>query len=367
MQKLEAVGRLAGGVAHDFNNILGVILGRSSMVQSRLQRRDPLWADMEAIRSACMQGASLTRHMMALSRREPAIARPLDLNELVRTFSRGLLSLIGADVEMVLDLHEEPACVLADHAQLEQVLLNLVVNARDAMPGGGTLTIRTTLERERCAVLTVTDTGMGMDPDTQSKIFDPFFSTKPHGTGLGLSTVYGIVQQIQGSISVSSSPGSGSTFTVRMPRCELPPAKPSVEVLREVGVARGQARILVVEDQRSLRETIQEALIEAEYQVAAVGDPLMAIALVERGDLEVEVLVTDLVMPKLGGRELAARIRAKRPAVRILYMSGYDRQRHAEETNAIASAPAARLLTKPFAIEELTRAIAEVLSEEPST
>lgn len=374
MQKLEAVGRLAGGVAHDFNNILGVILGRSSMVQSRLRCSDPLWADMEAIRGACMQGASLTRHMMAFSRRDPTIAHPLDLNEQIRSFSRGLLQLIGDDVEMIFDLYDEEACVLADDAQLEQVLLNLVVNARDAMPNGGTLTIRTRLEdllqpgggteHDRHVVLTVTDTGVGMDRETQSKIFDPFFSTKPHGTGLGLSTVYGIVQQIQGSVTVSSSPGCGSTFTVRLPLSDLRPSNASRVASGRMDIVRGQARVLVVEDQRALRETIQDALIEAEYQVAAVGDPLMAIALVERGDLDVDILVTDLVMPRLGGRELAAKILSKRPGVRILYISGYDRQQHADAPNRIEHAPAGRILTKPFAIEELTKAVAEVLAED---
>jgi signal transduction histidine kinase/ActR/RegA family two-component response regulator len=366
--KLEAVGRLAGGIAHDFNNLLGVILGRSSMVQSRLTEGEPFYDDMEAIRSACRHGASLTRHLMAFSRREPAVARPLDLNELVRSCARGPLTVIGEDIELVVELDDGLACVLGDHAQLEQVLVNLAVNARDAMPGGGSLTIRTTrleiaeaavttgpLPAGAYAVLSVSDTGVGMDAETQSRIFDPFFSTKPHGTGLGLSTVYGIVRQSAGGIAVASAPGHGTTFRVYLPSSDLAPDDHPDSRAR-LPVARGSAKVLVVEDQDDLRDTIEETLVAAGYQVVAVGDPVKALALVEHGDLEVDLVVTDLVMPKLGGRELAARVRVMRPRVSILYMSGYDRDEDAEPP-ASDGAPAGALLAKPFSIESLTAAI----------
>jgi signal transduction histidine kinase/ActR/RegA family two-component response regulator len=374
-QKLEAVGRLAGGVAHDFNNILGVILGRSSMVQSRLSPGDPLWEDMEAIRSACVQGASLTRHMMAFSRSEAVHAEPLDLNDAVRSFGRGLLTLIGEEIEVALDLDPDGAVVLADPAQIDQVLVNLALNAAAAMGGGGKLTIRTfgeevsgmpkTLTTGQLppgpySVLSVRDTGAGMDVPTQAKIFDPFFSTKPEGTGLGLSTVYGVVQQFRGGIDIASAPGAGTTFTLYFPRSELA-AKAAADEPPRSDVVRGAARVLVVEDRDQLRDTIEEGLVAAGYQVMAVRDPMMALALVEKGDLELDVLVTDLVMPRLGGRELAARVRERRPAVRILYISGYDKQATEGRPDAV-EAPSAPLLRKPFSIEELTNAIREVLA-----
>jgi signal transduction histidine kinase/CheY-like chemotaxis protein len=377
-QKLEAIGRLAGGVAHDFNNLLGVILGRSSMVQSRLASSDPLWAEMDAIRSACEQGASLTRHMLAFSRPEPAIARPIELSEVLTAASRGLLSLLGDDVELVVDVATDGTHVLADRTQLEQVLINLAMNARDAMPSGGTITLRSSTEEvPKCtvttsvlpagtyAVLRVTDTGRGMDPELQTKIFEPFFTTKPHGNGLGLSTVYGLVRQLGGAIDVMSAPAEGTTVTIYLPRVDASTdLTPSVPESRppSTKVVRGTAKILVVEDQDSLRVTIEEALVEAGYHVIAVGDPMMAIALVERGGLELDVLLTDLVMAKMGGRELARRVQAHRPATRVLFMSGYDRDR----AEAGGGTPGAPLLWKPFSIGDLTRNLHEVLEGAPA-
>ncbi|HEY8075090.1 MAG TPA: ATP-binding protein, partial [Labilithrix sp.] len=338
-QKLEAVGRLAGGVAHDFNNLLGVILGRSSMVQARVQENDPLWQDMEAIRNACRQGASLTRHMIAFSRREATPVLPLDLAEVVRGFALGLLPLIGEDAELALET--EPSQMLGDHGRLEQILMNLVVNARDAMPSGGTLTIRTgvadlpetplasgTLPAGRYATLVVKDTGAGMSPETLSKIFEPFFSTKSpaSGTGLGLSTVYGIVQQLRGGIEVVSAVGLGSTFTLYFPWCEAIPEKARAPASTSPRIVTTAARVLLVEDQEDLRDALEDGLVDAGYQVIAVGDPQAAVALVEKGDLELDVLVTDLLMPKLGGRQLAARLRLRRPRVRVVYISGFDRE-----------------------------------------
>ncbi len=373
-QKMEAVGRLAGRGAHAGNHLRGVILGRSSMVQSRVPPEDPLWQDMEAIRTACRQGASLTRHMIAFSRREPAPVAPLDLAELAQSFAAGLLPLVGEDVELVLET--SPAQMLGDHARLEQILMNLVVNARDAMPSGGTLTIRTalaelpetplasgTLPAGRYAMLVVNDTGTGMSPETLSKIFEPFFSTKApaSGTGLGLSTVYGIVQQLRGGVEVVSAVGLGTTFTLYFPWCDDVPAAAAAHAPAP-RVPRGTARVLLVEDQAELRDTLEDGLVDAGYQVIAVGDPQTAIALVEKGDLELDVLVTDLVMPKLGGRQLAARLRVKRASVRVVYMSGYDRESEADPA-AADLAPAGTLLHKPFALAELRGAIERELAQ----
>jgi signal transduction histidine kinase len=377
VQKLEAVGRLAGGVAHDFNNLLGVILGRSSMVQSRLSPEDPLWEDMEAIRLACRQGASLTHHMISFSRGAPVDVRPLDLNELVHGFAAGILRLVGEDIELDVELDARPLYVLADHAQLEQILINLVVNARDAMPDGGKLTLRTsrselagetavstaTLRPGEYAVLSVADTGTGMSSEAQSKIFDPFYSTKPsgQGTGLGLSTVYGIVQRSQGGIDLVSAPGAGATFTLFFPLCEAPLEYLAPRESRPKVLVQGDARILLVEDRTELRDTMEQGLVAAGYQVIAAGDPLMALALVETGGLELDVLVTDLVMPKLGGRELAARIAALRPDLRAVFISGYE-----SEQPVLMKLPAREHRTelrKPFSIAALTHAIQCVLGE----
>jgi two-component system, cell cycle sensor histidine kinase and response regulator CckA len=376
VQKLEAVGRLAAGVAHDFNNVLGVILGRSSMVQSRVPSSEPLWADMEAIRLACRQGASLTQHMISFSRGAPLDLQPVELNELVRVFSEELLPLIGGHIELDVALDEGALHVIADPAQVEQVLINLVVNARDAMPNGGKLSVRTgrvlldheravttaTLSPGKYAVLTVRDSGTGMSPEVQPKIFDPFYSTKPpgQGTGLGLYTVYGIVQHSQGGIDLVSAEGAGSTFTVYLPICEGPvqrtaPRESSAKVL-----VCGDARILVVEDRAELRDTIEQGLVAAGYQVIAVGDPLMALKLVEAGELELDVLLTDIVMPKLGGRELAARIGAMRPRMRTVFMSGYE----SAPPGSVSERKASRaILRKPFSIAELTHTIQNVLDE----
>lgn len=367
-QKLEAVGRLAGGIAHDFNNLLGVILGRSSMVQARLVRSDPLWEEMEAIRVACRQGASLTRHMIAFSRGQPSDVRAIDLADLVRTFEEGIKPLLGEDVSVDLQIASEPTTVMADRAQLEQVLINLVVNARDAMQTGGQITLRTSrletsglevttarLPAGKYAVLTVADTGSGMEDETLARIFDPFFSTKAAevGTGLGLATVYRIVHHGGGGIAVRSAPGAGSTFEVYLPYTSAPPAETTPPERHDSPTVKGGARVLVVEDNEELRATLEEGLAFAGYQVIGVEDPKRALSLVESGELELDVLVTDLSMPSMGGRELATRVQARRPDVVVVFMSGYDREGE--------SAPAlADVLQKPFSIDDLVRRIEEV-------
>jgi signal transduction histidine kinase/CheY-like chemotaxis protein len=381
-QKLEAVGRLAGGVAHDFNNLLGVVLGRCSMIQRRVTEDDPLWQDMEAIRLACRQGASLTRHLIAFSRGDAGAASLLDLNDVVRTFEKGLLTILGEDVELSLTLTPANAFLLGDGSQLEQVLLNLVVNARDAMPDGGTLDIRTDvrdlsptstatgdLPAGRYVVLSVADTGGGMDEATALRMFDPFFTTKTlgGGSGLGLSTVYGIVKQSRGGISVTSRRGAGTTLTLFFPHADTAHEADTRSVdgfgAAPASVRRAEERgvqILLVEDQAALRSTMEEALLEAGHKVVATGDPLMAAALVEHGDLDLDVLVTDIVMPKLGGRQLAARIREKKPLARILFISGYDQDAEAQRGGQVTDIDAP-LLAKPFGIDELLRAIRAIL------
>jgi two-component system cell cycle sensor histidine kinase/response regulator CckA len=377
-QKLEAVGRLAGGIAHDFNNMLGVILGRSSMVQARLGRDNPVWEDMEAIRLACRQGASLTQHMISFSRGAPVDVKPLELNELVREFASGVLPLVGERIELDVQVGDESLWILADQAQLEQVLINLVVNSGDAMPGGGNLRLRTartelaadtvvstaTLKPGDYAVIVVSDTGTGIAADAQTKIFDPFFSTKApgRGTGLGLSTVFGIVQRSQGGIDLTSVVGEGTTFTLYFPIAAAPAEQFVPRQSRPKLVVPGDDRILLVEDRAELRDTIEQGLVAAGYQVIAVGDPVMALTLVEKGDLELDVLVTDLVMPKLGGRELAARVAAVRPDVRAVFMSGNDSE-PTLGTDAGEQQPRPEL-RKPFSIAALTHAIQRALGDE---
>lgn len=367
-QKLEAVGRLAGGIAHDFNNLLGVVLARSSMVQGRVARTDPLWEEMEAIRIACRQGASLTRHMIAFSRGRPSDVRAIDLNELVQSFQEGIAPLLGDDMTVDLQLASEPTTVMADRAQLEQVLINLVVNARDAMVAGGRLTLAisrlttrgidtttATLPEGTYALVSVSDTGTGMEETTLKHIFEPFFSTKAPevGSGLGLATVDRIVHHAGGGIAVRSAPGGGSTFVIHLPLSDNVADELVTPERHDSPVVTGGARVLVVEDNVELRATFEEGLAFAGYQVIGVGDPKMALSLVESGDLELDVLVTDLSMPTMGGRELATRVKACRPNVAIVFVSGYDRE---GESAAVLS----DVLQKPFSIDDLVRRIEEL-------
>jgi two-component system, cell cycle sensor histidine kinase and response regulator CckA len=334
-QKMEAVGRLAGGVAHDFNNLLTAITGYSELVLARLEEEDPSHRDVEEIRRAAERAATLTRQLLAFSRRQVLRPKVLDLNEVVGGMRKMLARLIGEDVELVTAFGAASGRVTADPGQIEQVLVNLAINARDAMPDGGRLVVETSdldLDGTRAGlhdpvrpgkyvVLSVTDTGCGMDEATMSRLFEPFFTTKEvgKGTGLGLATAYGIVAQSGGHLRAESEPGRGSTFRVYLPRVDA-------EVPRDAAPAaprRGSETILVAEDEEMVRELVSAVLGQQGYAVLPARDGEEALRLAEEHEGSIPLLVTDVVMPRMGGIDLAVRLRSRRPGIRVLFVSGY--------------------------------------------
>ncbi|MGH7268172.1 MAG: GAF domain-containing protein, partial [Candidatus Rokuibacteriota bacterium] len=372
-EKMQAVGRLAGGVAHDFNNLLTVIIGRSQMLLRRLPPNDPLRRYAVLIHQTGERAAALTQQLLAFSRRQVLQPSVLDLNDVVAGMDKMLRRLIGEDLELVTQLGIGLGRIKADQAQLEQVLMNLVVNARDAMPRGGRLIIATgNVEvdadalRSRPAAapgryvsLAVTDTGTGMDAETRARVFEPFFTTKGpgKGTGLGLATVFGVVRQSDGYVWVESEPGRGSTFTIHLPRVDEPVdvARPAVGGQR---VARGSETVLLVEDEGELRDLTGEILEALGYRILKAGDGKEALAVAARHAGRIELLLTDVVMPQMSGRELASRLAESQPDVRILYMSGYTDE--AISHHGVLD-PGTALLQKPFSAEALARKIREVL------
>ena len=374
-QKMEAVGRLAGGVAHDFNNMLGVILGYAELLVRRLPAEEPLRSQALEIRRTSERAAALTRQLLAFSRRQVLQPRILDLSLVVSNMEEMLRRLIGEDVHLVSAAEGEVGLVKADPGQIEQVIMNLAVNARDAMPGGGRLTIATAnveLDEARAAerpgvqpgpyvMLSVSDTGGGMDAETLSHLFEPFFTTKEpgRGTGLGLATAYGIVKQSDGHIWVLSEPGHGTSVTIYLPRVEgLVHRAPA-----PVGggaLPRGSETILLVEDEDSLRELAHEILGGLGYKVLEAGTGRAALELAERHPGPIDLLLTDVIMPGMSGRELAAELLASRPGARALYMSGYT-------DDAIIHhgvlEPGLAFLQKPFPLEALARKVREVLDQ----
>jgi two-component system, cell cycle sensor histidine kinase and response regulator CckA len=373
-QKMEAIGRLAGGVAHDFNNLLTVMTGYSEQLIDRLEARDPLRRKAEAIRSAAQRAAALTQQLLAFSRRQMQQPRVVDLNEAVRRMNRLLGRLIGEDIELVTELAPGPTCVRADPLHLEQVLMNLAVNARDAMPRGGALTLETsdvTFDAGRpaehpqmppgdYAMLTVRDTGCGMDAETRKRLFEPFFTTKEQGkgTGLGLSTVYGIVKQNGGYIWVDSEPGKGSTF-----RIYLPLVGEAVDVASAPApapkVPGGSETLLVVEDDDEVRRLLKDELQQFGYTVLDASNGGEALLFCERYPGAIHALVTDVVMPHMDGYEVAERLRAVRPDMRTLYISGYSDQAAARQSRG---GPGDAFLAKPFTPDALAGRIREVLA-----
>jgi signal transduction histidine kinase/CheY-like chemotaxis protein len=374
--KLEAVGRLAGGISHDFNNLMGVVLVRADLLTRRADVADDVKQELGEVLAAARRAAALTQQLLAFSRVHVVKSERVDLSALVGTLAKTLLPLIGEDVELSMALDRTGAFVEADPGQLEQVVMNLVVNARDAMPSGGTLkletgrvltglSIQTTtgeLAPGRYAFLTVADTGAGMDEETLSKIFDPFFTTKPDGlgTGLGLSTVYGVVRQAGGGIDVISATGRGTAFTLYFPASEAERRlEPSATAS---ALETGHELILIVEDQDSLRDTLSALLEQCGYQVMASGDPLRALELVEQHADRIDLLLTDVVMPKLSGPELARRALLRVPKLAVLFMSGYAPDEALRESVAGGEAD---FLQKPFLPEQLTRKIREILERKP--
>jgi PAS domain S-box-containing protein len=371
-QKMEAVGQLAGGIAHDFNNLLTAILGNTQLLLRELPPGDSKRGDVEEIRKASERAASLTRQLLAYSRRQMLQPEILDLNVVVAEMDKMLRRLIGEHIALVAVPASDLGRVRADPNQIEQVIVNLAVNARDAMPDGGKLTIETsnvdideTFAQAHLgsvpgsyAMLAVTDTGAGMDASVRAHLFEPFFTTKEvgKGTGLGLATVYGIVKQSGGYISVYSEPGRGSSFKIYLPRIATPvDAAPGPQ---KGGPARGSETLLVVEDEPAVLALSRRALEAQGYVVLAASDAAAALRVVERHGGTIHLLLTDVVMPGLSGRELADRLTVQRPGIRVLYMSGYPGDAVVQH-GTLPSGSA--FLQKPFSPDGLARKVRDVL------
>jgi two-component system, cell cycle sensor histidine kinase and response regulator CckA len=372
-QKMEAVGRLAGGIAHDFNNLLTVIMGYSHVLATELGRAHPLYSKIEETQKAGERAAMLVRQLLAFSRKQPLEPKHLSLNNVVTNLEGMLQRLIGADIRLVITLDHANSQVRADQGQLEQVLMNLVVNARDAMPNGGTLTIETAqVELAKSPLyhvdplppgpyvkLSVADTGSGMDRDTQAHIFEPFFTTKEEGkgSGLGLSTVFGIVTQSGGAIDVTSRVGHGTRFDIVFPRVAVDaPAGSSPQASAEP--AGGNETILLVEDDASVRMLLRDALRKLGYRVVEAKQGLEACLLASQELDRLDLLLTDMVMPGMGGRELAQHLITIKPDLRILFMSGYT-----DDVGILAGHEqgTSGFLQKPFTPELLARTVRKIL------
>jgi two-component system, cell cycle sensor histidine kinase and response regulator CckA len=375
--KMEAVGRLSGGIAHDFNNLLGVIIGYSQVLRRKLDPNSPLKEHAEEVEKAANRAVSLTRQLLAFSRQQILTLAVVDLNTLVSDMQKMLPRLIGEDVVVDIDLDPNLGRIKADQGQIEQVVMNLAVNARDAMPDGGRLQIETgnrELDDLYCSehpgakpgryiMLAVTDSGAGMTPQTLAHIFEPFFTTKEvgKGTGLGLATVYGIVKQSGGYIWVDSALGIGSCFQIYLPRVEESVSKPAAEAPTDnLG---GTETILLVEDADALRKLARSFLVDHGFQVIVASNGEEAIHVAERHGRPIDLLVTDVVMPGMNGRALADRLLAKQPKLKVLYISGYT-------DSFIAGHGVLEegtfLLHKPFTEEVLVRKVRDVLDGRPS-
>ena len=372
-QKMEAIGRLAGGIAHDFNNLLSVILGYGELILSDLEAGSALHGRISEIHRAGKRAADLTRQLLAFSRKQIIEPRILDLNALVLDTETMLRRLIGADVELVTRLASRIARVKADPGQLEQIILNLTVNARDAMPEGGKITFETAdvecgaefARRHPGAaagpyvMLAVRDTGVGMTPEIKAKIFEPFFTTKEpgKGTGLGLATVYGIVRQSDGYISVDSRPGSGTTFSVYLPHVEGP-ADGGTPRAAAGAPPKGVETVLVVEDEEAVRDLISEGLKQLGYSVLSARDGAQALEVSRRHPAPIHLLLIDVVLPGRSGREVAADLTRLRPDLAVLYTSGHTDD-EAVRHRVLDHGPA--FLQKPFSQSDLALKLREVL------
>jgi two-component system cell cycle sensor histidine kinase/response regulator CckA len=375
-QKMEAVGRLAGGVAHDFNNVLSVILGYGELLLADLKPTDPLRGDVDEILRAATRAAGLTRQLLMLSRRQVVEPKVIDLDEVLTGMDKMLQRILGADVELVLVAPKSVGRIKVDPSHLEQVILNLVVNARDAMPTGGKLTIETAsvvldegyaqshlpAKAGPHVMMAVSDSGIGMDRQTQARIFEPFFTTKEigKGTGLGLSTVFGIVQQSGGHIWVYSEPGKGTTFKVYLPRVEA-----DVDVVRAPVVPttlRGTETILLVEDEEQVRTIVLNILRRQGYRVLVAQHAGEGLLICEQHPEAIDLLLTDVVMPQMSGPELAKRLAVTRPGMKVLCMSGYTDDsivRHGVLDTGVA------FLEKPITPASLSRKVREIFDADP--
>ena len=375
-QKMEAVGRLAGGIAHDFNNILTAIIGFGQLVASELPLASPLRADVKEILTAANRAATLTGQLLTFSRKQVLRPELVDVSSVAVNLEPMLRRLLREDIDLRLELGMDLGFVRVDRSQLEQVLLNLAINARDAMPGGGVLTIRTAHDggngtsRERredrdgeYVVLEVSDTGVGMDPQTQAHLFEPFFTTKEpgKGTGLGLATVHGIVEQSGGFISVESAPHDGTSFKVCLPRL---PEGSHVTAVEDRTVIGGDETILVVEDDATIRTLAHTVLTRWGYTVLVAANGVDALSVAARNGRSIDLLLTDVVMPSRGGPALADDMRRRHSNVRVLYMSGYPDHTIAHQS---LLDPATPFLPKPFSPAALLIAVRSALNSEDRT
>ncbi len=377
-QKMEAVGRLAGGIAHDFNNLLGVIIGFSELLREHIQADDVAHRHIDQIRKAGDSAAKLTRQLLAFSRKQVQELRVLDLNSVISDIGRMLPRLIGEDINVITVASPDLGQVNADPGQIEQVILNLVLNSRDAMPKGGVLTIETAnavvdegYARQHIAIvpgryvmLAVSDTGSGMDADIQTHMFEPFFTTKERdkGTGLGLATSYGIVKQSGGYIWVYSELGKGTTFKIYLPRVDANIEVAGVPVSQEAATG-GSETILLVEDAEALRALAREVLERAGYMVLAASDGSEAVRMAEQRKTPIHLLLTDVVMPGMSGREVAEQLKRHRPEIKVVYMSGYTDNaivHHGVLEEGVAFLP------KPFTGKSLVRRVRQVLDSLPA-
>ncbi len=382
-QKMEAVGRLAGGIAHDFNNMLTAIGGHARLLLDEVEPTNPLRDDVEEIVSASDRAAGVIRQLLLFSRRASSNPTVVDLKQAVDGIRRMLRRLLGEDVRLQVEGVEGPCAIRADRSQVDQILMNLVINARDAMPAGGTLRIgleRVELGADEVAEwqlprpgrhvrLTVSDTGTGMDAEVQEHLFEPFFTTKEpgKGTGLGLATVFGMVQENDGHVGVRSEVGRGSTFTIHFPEVPLKGPKPPKRSANESGGASATSPdpaerapvVLVAEDESAVRALVRRVLVRNGYEVLEACDGAEAEHLSDTYDGHIDLLLTDTVMPGIRGPEVARRLTASRPDLRVLFMSGYTFDEATVHTIPDGSA----FLAKPFTPEALGRAVRDALAE----
>jgi len=371
-QKMEAVGRLAGGIAHDFNNLLMVISGYTEVVLGQMDEAHPMQAKARAIQQASDRATMLTRQLLAFSRKQMLELKVVEVNTIVEDMERLLRPLIGENVELTAKLAPDAGRTRADAGQLEQVLMNLVVNSKDAMPQGGRIMMETRsvaldeshrgeqtfIRPGSYVMLSVSDNGLGMDKETQSRIFEPFFTTKEKGkgTGLGLSTVYGIVKQSGGYILVQSEVGRGTTFNIYLPRVQE-----AVETHGAAPAARaadgGTETVLLVEDEESVRQLVRETLEARGYHVLEAENGQAGLTAVAAHSGAIDLLITDVVMPEMGGHELAERLLKERPGIKVIYLSGYTEEALVEGNIDAGKA----FLQKPFTLQTLSRKVREVL------
>jgi PAS domain S-box-containing protein len=373
-QKMEALGRLAGGVAHDFNNLLTVIFGYTALLQQELSGHENLRTPLVQIQKAAERAARLTAQLLTFSRKHVSQPAVISLNDVLSGMEKLLSPLLGEDIELTLSLPARLGSVKADPGQIEQIVMNLAANARDAMPNGGELRIVTANERidedfarlhglqpGPCVTLTVTDTGQGLDEATRAQVFEPFFTTKPSGkgTGLGLATSYGIAQQSGGILTVQSEPGRGATFKLYLPRVKSARASPAVPEKETRGLPESGA-VLVVEDEASLRRLFADSLARAGYTVHEAPDGTAALHLASEISDPIDLLITDVVMPHLNGTELAHQLQPDHPEMRVLFVSGYTNQ--ALTARGLLDT-GARFLQKPFTLDGLLDCVNAIMRE----